>query len=279
MGYIYVIINKVNNKCYVGQTRLKYASNRFARHKTDLRNNNGHNPYLQNAWNKYGKDNFTFKVLEKVKDSIIDVKEQEWIDKLCPNYNIREVCTSNFGIKWRKESVEKLKKRIMSEEAKRKISKANKGKKLSEEAKQKLSLINLGKISPNKGRRFSKEIRKRMSEGRRGMKLSKEHVENIRKGVTGKVFSSLRKRNISNGLKSSYDNEFKNKLYDLSEDNLLSICKNLNIRIFPIRVTKDKLVESIILYKRELNDANIKLKHLTRLLNSYNINLYRGDRK
>jgi hypothetical protein len=38
---------------------------------------------LQNAWNKYGEDNFYFSVLELVpdKDKLIE-REQYWIDKL-----------------------------------------------------------------------------------------------------------------------------------------------------------------------------------------------------
>ena len=55
---IYCIRNSINNKCYVGQS--KNVKKRFIHHKSMLRKNEHNNPYLQNSWNKYGENNFTF---------------------------------------------------------------------------------------------------------------------------------------------------------------------------------------------------------------------------
>lgn len=55
---IYIIKNKINNKVYVGRTN-NYIK-RFSKHKILLENNKHHNQHLQNAWNKYGSQNFKF---------------------------------------------------------------------------------------------------------------------------------------------------------------------------------------------------------------------------
>jgi group I intron endonuclease len=53
---IYVIENIANRKVYIG--RSKDIGSRISSHKHNLRNNIHINKYLQNAWNKYGENNF-----------------------------------------------------------------------------------------------------------------------------------------------------------------------------------------------------------------------------
>ena len=61
---IYKIVNKKNNKVYIGQS--VNIKQRWALHKSELRNKYHENVYLQNAWNKYGKDNFIFEPITLV---------------------------------------------------------------------------------------------------------------------------------------------------------------------------------------------------------------------
>lgn len=76
---IYGIRNKINNFTYVGQTGENFQR-RYWHHRWKLNNNSHDNQYLQNAWNKYGKDNFEFCVLEIVSDKdLLDDKEIEYI--------------------------------------------------------------------------------------------------------------------------------------------------------------------------------------------------------
>jgi group I intron endonuclease len=88
---IYQILNKKNNKCYIGQT-----VNSFAR-----RYNNGGwhvqgNDYLRNAAKKYGLENFEINILEEGIDSIKELNEKEifYIKKfnsIAPNgYNLMD---------------------------------------------------------------------------------------------------------------------------------------------------------------------------------------------
>ena len=90
---VYAIINMVNQKKYVGSSNN--IKKRWTSHKTRLNNSTHHSDFLQRAWNKYGKDNFTLIILEVLSSdntaSDIFIKEQEWIDRLLLEYNVGSV--------------------------------------------------------------------------------------------------------------------------------------------------------------------------------------------
>lgn len=75
---IYSIINISTGKVYVGQSIN--VARRLTRHKSQLRGNKCHNSYLQNAFNKYGADDFSFEVLESCNVSMLDEREVYWIN-------------------------------------------------------------------------------------------------------------------------------------------------------------------------------------------------------
>jgi group I intron endonuclease len=83
---IYVINNKMGLHKYVGQSYNIWR--RWKKHRDLLRKNKHNNPYLQNAWNKYGERNFNLEVVEFCKDYELNDKEQYWIERLKPEYNI-----------------------------------------------------------------------------------------------------------------------------------------------------------------------------------------------
>lgn len=91
---IYEIVNKVNGKRYVGSSVDVWR--RSSGHKHRLRNGNASNKKLQNSWNKYGEDSFTFNVIEECpQDSLIE-REQHHIDQGA-DLNIRKIADSNYG--------------------------------------------------------------------------------------------------------------------------------------------------------------------------------------
>jgi len=61
---VYYIRNTKNEKVYVGSSHN--IDNRWREHRRDLKNNNHDSPHLQNAWHKYGPENFEFKILEEI---------------------------------------------------------------------------------------------------------------------------------------------------------------------------------------------------------------------
>lgn len=91
MGYIYKIINDINNKVYIGLTNKSNPIDRWTRHLQD------YNKYLERplyrAMNKYGVEHFHFEVIEET-DKPAE-REQYWISKLrtyigfsdCNGYN------------------------------------------------------------------------------------------------------------------------------------------------------------------------------------------------
>lgn len=82
---IYCIINIINNEIYIGSS--SNLGNRKTKHFSLLNNNKHLNTYLQNAVNEFGINNFEFKILEYTKVNL-KKKENEYIQKLKPNYNI-----------------------------------------------------------------------------------------------------------------------------------------------------------------------------------------------
>lgn len=103
---IYMILNKINEDFYVGSS-LNF-NQRQIQHRWLLNSNRSTCSILQRAWNKYGKDSFEFKVIEEVDDdNILLRREQYYIDKLEPKYNILKIAGSARGFKMSKESIEK----------------------------------------------------------------------------------------------------------------------------------------------------------------------------
>ncbi|MBE2919373.1 helix-turn-helix domain-containing protein [Anoxybacillus flavithermus] len=104
---IYKITNIKTGKIYIGSA--VDLRRRFYAHLKSLRRNAHDNKYLQNAWNKYGEDSFSFDVIEIVEDKekLLEV-EQKWIDQtLCykrdKGYNISPTAGSTLGLKHTKE--------------------------------------------------------------------------------------------------------------------------------------------------------------------------------
>ena len=180
-GYIYLIVNNVNGKTYVGQrkTTKSCSSDKYM----------GSGKHLKCAQKKYGIENFE-KFLIQYCNSKEELDKQEvfWVAEYRSRgkaeYNIcaggRGGCATgeehyNYG-------------KHLSEETKRKISEANKGKKLgpyskervekaasahrgkkvSEEGRKNISEAHKGQVPWNKGKHFSEEARRKMSEAHRG---------------------------------------------------------------------------------------------------------------
>jgi len=76
---IYQIKNLINNNFYVGSSC--HIKRRWWTHVNKLNNNVHHCQHLQNAWNKYGKENFVFEILDEIDEVDLLLVEQVYLDK------------------------------------------------------------------------------------------------------------------------------------------------------------------------------------------------------
>jgi len=84
---IYFIENIVNNKIYIGSTN-RPLSVRLGEHKRKLKSNSHPCGALQNDFNFFGINNFSFQILENIQDlSKIRLMETQWIKSIKPEYN------------------------------------------------------------------------------------------------------------------------------------------------------------------------------------------------
>jgi group I intron endonuclease len=177
---IYKITNIITNQCYIGQTGS--IKKRLTDHKRKLLLGKHRNNYLQNSYNYYGKDSFTYEIIEEniVCPLVIDFKEKFYIKK----YNS---INKQFGFNC--DSGGNLKK-IVSEETRKKQSELKQGPKNNRFGIKGINHQNYGK------------------------KWTQEHIEVIKKASTGRVFSEESRKKISRILK--LNNNMSKKVIDSS---------------------------------------------------------------
>jgi group I intron endonuclease len=175
MGWIYLIKNKVNGKCYVGQTIKKRVEQRWSEHR---RHPQG---CLKYAFARYGPENFEFSTICEIPEGdgwresldareIFEIMER---NTLVPSgYNIETGGNTN---------------KIVHPETRKKISEANTG--------QKRTIETCIKISENtRGLKRSDETRQRIRESRIGTKAtaeSKSKMSIARSGVNNSNLKSV----------------------------------------------------------------------------------------
>lgn len=116
---VYKIVNVVNGKFYIGSS--VDIENRWKGHIHELNLNQHNNSHLQNAWNKYGAENFRFEVVEITDIDTVRERETFYLKNTnCTDdntgYNILDSANIGLGVK-------------ASDEVRKKLSNSCKGKK------------------------------------------------------------------------------------------------------------------------------------------------------
>ena len=143
---IYKIVNKVNGKLYIGQSRD--VEKRWREHKRRSKTKDSH---LYRAMRKDGLDNFAFSVICEVPESALDQYEISYI-KYYETTNPEKGYNKKFGGANGRHS----------KESKLKMSEAKKN--MTGETKLKMSEANKGENNPMFGKTPSDETKKKMYE-------------------------------------------------------------------------------------------------------------------
>lgn len=166
---IYRIISQCNTKFYIGSAKDLYK--RYRRHCVELKANRHGNSRLQNYANKYTLSSLKFEVLEFCAVPQLLTREQFYINKIGPYFNIAPIAGSRLGVKATTETKIKLsnshKGFSPSEETRKKLSNIGRLRIQSDECKQKIS-------RSQKGRVRTEETLKKMSEAFKGKKRTAE---------------------------------------------------------------------------------------------------------
>ena len=193
-GYIYLIVNNINGKTYVGKRKL-YNKN----WNEDGYMGSGH--YLRRSQNKYGIENFEkFLITWTYSEEDACEKELFWIAEYRKRgkaeYNIADGGQGGLIGTWTEERRKKLSESCKGHKA------WNKGKHFSEESCIKMSEAHKGKPSCNKGKHFSDEAKKKMSEAHKGKKRSEEDKRKISESLKGHKAWTKGRKWYTNGTES-----------------------------------------------------------------------------
>jgi len=195
---VYQIRNQINGKGYVGSSTN--MAKRWQIHLSRLRRKIHCNAYLQNAFDKYGETAFEFSVLEEAKPEDLLEREQDYLDLLCPEYNLSPIAGSAMGCK-------------RSLEARRKISDTMRGRTLSAEHRRRMSEARRGERNYNYGKHLSEETRSKIGVALRGRTLSEETRHKMSEAQRGRVFSKEHRRKLSEAHKGkSHSEETRRKM-------------------------------------------------------------------
>lgn len=197
-GIIYKATNTVNGMLYIGRT-INDLNQRIAQHYCSK------NGIFPKALRKYGKENFTFTVIDAA-DNLTDLNDSEifWIKFYNTSYpSGYNLTVGGEGSAGHFHSAEARKK--MSDALKGKCSDKQRAALLrrgphSEEHKRKIGLAGIGRVVPD-------DVRKKISQTLKGHGHSDETKEKIRQSLLGKKLSKEHKSKISNGLNVYYGNE------------------------------------------------------------------------
>lgn len=155
-GYVYLTTNLITGHCYIGQKKGSFNKNYF-----------GSGLYITRAIKKYGRENFFVRILcEAESKEELDELEIDFIKRTNANHDKDRwynIAAGGSVLAMEKEN-NPFYGKDHTLEAKMKISKANKGKKLSQDSIQKMKGTWKKEGHPFLGKTHSEETKKKMAE-------------------------------------------------------------------------------------------------------------------
>jgi group I intron endonuclease len=220
IGYIYWIHSLLDNKKYIGSTYRVYREKEhwdmLENGKKGLLKKNGkkdihHSSHLQYAYNKYGKDNFIFNIIDAfnyTSEEELKIREQEYID-------LYHTLNNKYGYNCKPAYRNLMKETNPNnwKNMKKKMSDSKKGKKPSKETLKKMSISHTGlkQSADTIAKRFKnpptkEQIAKTVAfhTGRKRSEETKAKISAATKGKSrnkGKLFSEEHKAKIGTALR------------------------------------------------------------------------------
>jgi group I intron endonuclease len=184
-------------RIYIGSAMN--ISERWHKHLMDLGINKHHSIKLQNHVNKYGIEDLSFSIIEPCFPDWLMMREQYYMDKLKPYFNMSLVASNTFGVRKSSESIKKGAEKRRGQKRTpaqcKKISEShkgqtpwNKGKRgvYSEETLQKIRKARRLQQCPRTGKKATEETLQKMRIANIGKKLSLKTKEKLRISSTGR---------------------------------------------------------------------------------------------
>lgn len=250
---IYKIINLHNGKVYIGQSIN--LTHRLTEHRLKLSKGIHSNKYLQNAWNKYGEQNFKFEIIEICLETELTERENFWINyyggyESKQNYNHK---SAEAHVKYSKES------RVKMSESQRGLQSGKKngmyGKHHTAETKKKLSDLNKvkfsGKNNPMFGKHHNEQTKEYLRQLKKGKKLSEKHKQSISEAEKNiwiirrkdPLFKEKMKKRAENHIK--YTEDKKQEIYNVYKElkSRKATSKKLNIPWESCRLIINEMIE------------------------------------
>lgn len=184
---VYKITNIKNGKFYIGSSID--INTRWRRHKSDLRNENHPNLYLQRAWNKYGERYFIFELCLETND--LRAVEQKLLDgyfgsadcyNLNPNVSGGDLLTNH---PYRDDIIRRISETTISNRAS--MSKEERVKKWGKN----------GKDNPNYGNGWTEEQRRQASDRMKKRMSNPEERQKISKAMEKRMSNPEERQKIS----------------------------------------------------------------------------------
>lgn len=197
---VYVHVNKINGKIYIGQT----CNSLYVRSGHGSGIGYKHCAHFYNAIKKYGWDNFEHIILvDNISLDMANIVEEELISKYNSmdrniGYNMKSGGNNKI---MRQEVIDRIaeKNRHPSEETRRKMSIASKKRVMTSELKEKIRQSNIGKKRSEEFRQkmrevkqdISEETRRKISEAGKGRKPSELCIQKSREAMTRNKFRAI----------------------------------------------------------------------------------------
>lgn len=197
---IYEILNSVNGKRYIGSAVS--LRSRWSEHRSHLARGSHHSRHLQAAWRKYGADAFSFRPLILCSKENLLFYEQIAMDAMNPEYNVARIAGSSIGCirtpETRAKIADKARGRKWTDEARKKLSAAVKG--------RILSLEHVAHLMGNKhaaGLKHTDEWKLANSARQRGMKRPKDaaYRAKIAATLTGRKLTAEHRAKVAAALR------------------------------------------------------------------------------